>query len=223
MPLFTTRYYRSATGEVGTWAFGGQSRDDAPADVEPVDYARRMLDYLVSVLPGDDGVRVRVWIGEAATDAEAEVDLSHPWTEDTEARVEDIARCRDEVANAEALARSLETQAKAARGRLQEARAALAASVYVGTISGVPQTRIVGASGHARNWVRTTVRDVESQRIAALPADTWAGPPAGSREWTSIPDPDELDAMIRAGRKTYDPADLLPGREAAVTHPRTAD
>ncbi|MFD6917948.1 hypothetical protein [Streptomyces virginiae] len=179
MPLYTTRYYRSATAEAGTWTFGGQAREDVPDGIEPVDYARRMLDNLVSVLPGDDGVRVRVWVGEAATDAEAEVDLCHPWTEDAEARLTDITRCREEVAKIEAEARTLEAEAKAARGRLQSARAALATSVYVGTISGVPQTRIVGASGHERNWVRTTVAAVEAQRIAELPEDTWAGPSAG--------------------------------------------
>ncbi|WP_327389168.1 hypothetical protein [Streptomyces sp. NBC_01207] len=213
MPRYTTRYYRSATGEAGTWSHGGQSREDAPDDVEPIDYARRILDYLVSVLPGDDGVRVRVWVGEAATDAEAEVDLCHPWTEDTQARLNDIARCSGAVAKAETEARRLEAEAKAARGQLQQARADLAASVYVGTISGVPQTQIVSASGHERNWVRNTVRTVESQRIAELPEDTWAGPPAG---WTA--GPMELDSDQTM---TYEPPTEPASRPAEMA--RTAD
>ncbi|MFE9484520.1 hypothetical protein ACFYNM_38810 [Streptomyces spororaveus] len=212
MPLYTTRYYRSSSGAPGTWSRGGQGREQTPEDVEPADYARRILDYLVSVLPGDDGVRVRVWIGEAATDAEAEVDLCHPWTEDTEARLDDIARCRDAVAAAEAEARSLEAQAKAARGQLQERRAALSASVYVGTISGVAQTRIVGASGHERNWVRNTVRAVESQRIAGVPEDTWAGPPVG---WTIDPTESDHDRTM-----TYKPA-VSPTMPPATPSPRT--
>ncbi|MCY0924249.1 MULTISPECIES: hypothetical protein [unclassified Streptomyces] len=58
--------------------------------------------------------------------------------------------------------------------RTKARRAALAASVYVGATGGVAQTRIVKASGHERNWVRTTVRDVEAQQIAAMPAQAWA-------------------------------------------------
>ncbi|MHC3394686.1 hypothetical protein ACLQ2E_35295 [Streptomyces lavendulocolor] len=165
MPLYTCRYYRSPDGAAGSWSLGGQSREEVPTDITPVDYARRMLDYLVSVLPGDDGVRLRVWVGEAATDAEAEVDLEHPWTADAEIRLDDIARCRHAVDQAEAEARRLEAAAKAARAELQKRRTALAASVYAGTRSGVPQTEIVKATRHERNWVRTVVRDVEAQRI----------------------------------------------------------
>ncbi|MER6521847.1 hypothetical protein ABT246_33950 [Streptomyces sp. NPDC001553] len=176
MPLYTSRYYLSASGDPGTWSLGGQQREEAPEGVEPTDHARQVLDLLVATLPGDGGVRVRVWIGEAGTDAEAEVDLCHPWTEDTEARLNDIARCRKAVDAAEAEARTLEALAKEARSRTKARRAALAASVYVGATGGVAQTLIVKASGHERNWVRTTVWNVEAQQIAEMPAQTWTSP-----------------------------------------------
>lgn len=167
--LYTCRYYRSASGEAGTWVLHGQQRNEVPEGVEPVEYARTMLDRLVSVLSGDDGVRLRVWVGEAATDAEAEVDLTHPWTADVQVRLDDIARCRAAVDEAEARARQIAADGREARAQVKRRRAALANSVYVGTLGGVPQTQIVTASRHERNWVRTTVLAVEADRIAASP------------------------------------------------------
>ncbi|MFJ4902779.1 hypothetical protein [Streptomyces sp. NPDC088727] len=163
MSLLSHRYYLSPDGL--TWTCAGKGREEMPEVTSVQDYARKLVHRLAEEIPGDDALRVRVWVGELTDDdAEAEVDVDYHWRDDVPSLLANVERRRKAVNLAEERARDLEAQAKAARAAVKRERDGLALAAYHASRGGAEQTAIVKSSGHERNWVRTTVRTVEARQ-----------------------------------------------------------